>query len=222
MSYRRVLPNGLVVRATLPADAQQLEALQNAVFPTLDDSQRLKAPHYLKHIELFPRGQFVAADGERVVAMTTAIRLSDAFLHRAHTFNDVIQGGFCTSHDPRGEWLYGVDMGTHAQYRGRGLARALYVARHQTVRELGLRGQYTMGMISGYGSLAGKLSAEQYYAKLLKGDLNDATVNAQMKIGFEPHGLVPEYLTDPSCKNYCVRLILPAEKAIADEDNFYI
>ena len=43
-----------------------MEALQRVVFPTLADEQRFKAAHYLKHIELFPEGQFVGLDDERV------------------------------------------------------------------------------------------------------------------------------------------------------------
>jgi len=66
--YSRVLPNGLVVASAEAAHADQLEALQRVVFPTLADDERFKAAHYRKHLELFPEGQFVGLDGDRVVA----------------------------------------------------------------------------------------------------------------------------------------------------------
>ena len=67
-AYRRALPNGLVIASARPEHAAQLEALQRVVFPTLADEERFKAAHYLHHIELFPDGQFVGLDGDRVVA----------------------------------------------------------------------------------------------------------------------------------------------------------
>ena len=62
MWYYRKLPDGLVVLHTRPEHAAQLEELQRICFPTLDDTERFKAPHYLKHIDLFPDGQFVVID----------------------------------------------------------------------------------------------------------------------------------------------------------------
>ena len=62
--YRRVLPNGLVIAAARPEHASALEVLQRVVFPTLADQERFKAAHYLKHLELFPAGQFVGLDGD--------------------------------------------------------------------------------------------------------------------------------------------------------------
>ena len=125
--------------------------------------------------------------------MTTAIRLTESFLHSPHTFDEVICGGNCSSHDDRGEWLYGVDMGTHPEYRGRGIARALYVARHTTVKLFKLSGQYTVGMLNGYSQYCETLSIDEYYQKFLDGTLKDPTVSAQIKIGFEVKGLIKNY-----------------------------
>lgn len=212
--YRLELANGIIICSTQAIHAVQLEKLQEKVFPSLADSQRLKREHYLKHIEIFPEGQFVALDGQRVVGMTTAIRLSEKYLAAKHRFDDLIQGGYCTTHDKNGEWLYGVDMGTDPDYRGKGIAKALYIARHNTCRILGLKGQYTMGMLSGYGALKSQMSAQDYYRKLSIGELSDPTVSMQIKIGFELKGLVEDYLDDPVCGNCCARLVLPVAKEI--------
>lgn len=214
MTYRKVLPSGIVVTSTAPEHAQQLEMLQDIVYPTLAETQRLKRANYLKHIEIFPEGQFVALDGDRVVGMTTSIRLPEAFLAAEHSFDQIIVGGFCTSHDPEGEWLYGVDVGTHPDYRGLGIARELYRARHDTCRRLGLKGQYSMGMINGYGAVRDRYSINDYYDKVISNELFDPTVSMQMRIGFEPKGLVKNYLEDPNCGDACVRLVLPAEMNI--------
>ena len=208
--YRRVLPNGLVIASARPEHAEQLEALQRVVFPTLADEERFKAAHYRKHLELFPEGQFVGLDGARVVAATATIRLHFDFDHVSHTFADVIQGGWLTSHEPDGDWLYGADIGVHPDYRGRGLAQALYAARQELVWRLGLKGQVTAGMMSGFGAVKDQMTAEAYYEGLVAGRINDPTLSMQRKIGFEFRGLLKDYLKDPICDNYSVLIVLDA------------
>ncbi|HEU5057893.1 MAG TPA: GNAT family N-acetyltransferase, partial [Kofleriaceae bacterium] len=144
----RELAGGLRVCRTGPEQAAGLEELQRIVFPTLADDQRFKAEHYRHHVEMFPEGQLCVLDGARVVGMTSTVRLDLAGVAE-HSFADVIQGGWLTSHRPDGRWMYGADVGTHPDYRGRGIARALYAARHEAVRALGLDGQVTVGMPSG-------------------------------------------------------------------------
>src|SRR4029450_6911995 len=98
MWYYRRLPDGLVVIQTRPEHARQLEELQRVCFPTLDPAERFKAAHYRKHVELFPDGQFVALEADRVVGGTTTLRLAFDFDHVDHTFADIIQAGWLTSH----------------------------------------------------------------------------------------------------------------------------
>jgi GNAT superfamily N-acetyltransferase len=208
------LPNGLVITPARPELAVQLEALQRAVFPTLAEEERFKAPHYLKHLELFPEGQWVGLDGERVVAATATIRLHFDFNDRTHTFADIIQGGWLTSHEPDGDWLYGADIGVHPDYRGKGLAQALYAARQELVWRLRLKGQVTAGMMSGFGAVKHRMSAEDYYLGLVTGRINDPTLSMQQRIGFEFRGLLPNYLNDPICDNYGVLIVLDAARDV--------
>jgi GNAT superfamily N-acetyltransferase len=208
------LPGGIVIVSTRLELAERLAELQDIVFPTLAPSQRFRAEHYRKHVELFPEGQFAALDGDRVVGMTSTIRMDFDFEHPDHTFDEVIAGGFLTTHDPDGAWLYGADIGTHPEYRRRGIARALYGARHGTVRSLGLAGQVTVGMLSGYGARRDEMSIDEYYARVVAGELTDPTVSAQLRVGFELRGLVRDYLDDPVCDGCGATLVLPAEKDV--------
>ncbi len=203
-----------MVASARPDHAAQLEALQRIVFPTLADEQRFKAVHYLKHLELFPSGQFVGLDGDRVVAATATIRLHFDFADGSHNFADIIQGGWLTSHQPDGDWLYGADIGVHPDYRRRGLAQALYAARQELVWALGLKGQVTAGMMSGYGSIKHKMSAEEYYQGLVTGRITDPTLSMQQRVGFEFRGLLKDYLSDPVCDNYSVLIVLDAAKDV--------
>lgn len=216
MSVYRRFGAGLAVCRTGAEHADALEELQRIVFPTLAPEERFLAVHYRRHIELFPEGQFCVVEEStgRVVGMTSTIRMNFDFDHPNHTFADVIQGGWLTSHDPHGRWLYGADLGAHPAYRRRGIARALYAARHETVRALALDGQLTVGMPSGYGAVKHQMSAEAYYAELVAGTREDPTISAQRRIGFELRGLVPGYINDPVCDRYGIVLVLPAEREV--------
>ncbi len=214
MSFFRKLPDGLVVLNARPEHAGQLEELQRICFPTLRDEERFRAVHFLKHQELFAAGQLVALDGDRVVGATATVRLHFDPAHVDHTFADIIQGGWLTSHDPTGAWLYGADLSTHPDYRGRGIARALYAARQELVWRLRLEGQVTAGMLAGYGAVKATTPVETYYAGVVAGEIRDPTISMQIATGFEPRGLLANYLSDPVCDNYAVLLILPAEKQV--------
>jgi GNAT superfamily N-acetyltransferase len=212
--YFRELPGGVAIAQARPEFAAQMEELQRISFPTLAEEERFQARHYLKHMELFDGGQFVALDGGRVVGATTTLRLDFDFDHVQHTFGEIIQGGWLTSHQPSGAWLYGADISVHPGHRGRGIATALYAARQELVWRLDLKGQVTAGMIPGYSAVKHEMTAEQYYEGLLSGRLRDPTLSMQMSVGFEPRGLLANYLNDPVCDNYSVLLVLDAGKSV--------
>ena len=73
---------------------------------------------------------------------------------------------------------------------------------------LGLRGQVTAGMIPGYSAVKGQMTAQEYYEGVLAGRFRDSTLSMQMNAGFEPRGLLANYLNDPVCDNYSVLLVL--------------
>ena len=208
------MDNGLVVQHMQVKHVQQLEELQKIVFPTLASDELINSRHYVKHLEIFPEGQFVITDKDKVIGMTSTMRSSFNITEYHHTFKETIAGGWMTNHNPDGDWLYGLDIGVHPDYRGLGLARVLYRARHDIARQLKLKGQITVGMMSGYGAISREMSGEAYYKELVAGKRFDPTISTQMKIGFQPVVLMPDYVNDPVCGNYGVLIKLDIEKDI--------
>lgn len=218
--HSRTLPDGVTITHSRPEFAAQLERLQRTSFPTLAEEERFEARHYLRHMELFGEGQLMALDGERVIGATTTLRLDFDFAHINHTFAEIIQGGWLTSHQPNGAWLYGADISVHPEYRGRGIGTALYAARQEVVWRLGLKGQVTTGMMAGYGAVQDQMTAEHYYEGAISGRLHDPTLSMQMALGFEPRALLANYLKDPVCGNYGVLLVLDAAKDVRGATRF--
>ncbi len=204
--YSKAVADGILIMNTQPEHAVQLEELQKTVFPTLAKESLMRAEHYLHHIKIFQEGQFVAVKDGKVIGMTSTIRYT-LNMNDNHTFNAVLDGGYMNTHKPDGQWLYGMDLGTHPDFRGKGIAGYLYDARQELVYKLGLKGQYTYGMLNGYGARKNEMSAEEYYRLMIANKIKDPTVSRQIKNGFVPHGLVHGYIVDPVCDDYCVLII---------------
>jgi GNAT superfamily N-acetyltransferase len=196
----------ILITHTRPECIPQLVELQIVCYPTLADSSRLKAPHFDSHLRIFPEGQWVALDDVRVVGMSAGFLYTFDFDHPHHTFDEIIDYGFFTRHDPQGQHFYGADVSVHPDYRGRGLARRLYEARKELVRRRALRGIVTGGMIPGFAQYKSTMEAEAYVARVIAGDIFDPTLSVQLRQGFRVRGLLPNYLPDTATDGWSVLL----------------
>ena len=213
MHYQKILEGGFMVRLMQADDAQQLEALQYLVFPNLADDEILHAPQYRKHVEIFPEGQYVITDNKKIIAATTTMRYHlDENDNAHHTFFEIMGGGWLTTHNPDGEWMYGLDMGVNPAYRGKGLAKELYRARQYACTTLHLKGQMMVGMLNGFAKYKTEMDIDGYFQKVKAGEIFDPTVSVQRKIGFEIRGLMKDYLNDPTCGNAGAVMVLEVSK----------
>jgi GNAT superfamily N-acetyltransferase len=210
--YRKELPQGYIIQQTEARHAKALDALQRLVFPTLAEEERMAERHYLYHLEVFPEGQMIMLNGNEAIGMSSSIRYHLTL--EDHTFLGISDNLWFNTHEPDGDWLYGMDMGVHPNYRGLGLARHMYRARQDVCRSLGLKGQVIVGMPNGYANYAREMSLDEYYEHLLEGRIYDPTVSTQMRMGAEPQGLIHNYLDDPQCGNAGVLMILSVEKEV--------
>jgi GNAT superfamily N-acetyltransferase len=194
----------ILITNTRPDFIPQLVELQIICYPTLADSSRLKAPHFESHLRIFPAGQWVALEGERVVGMSAGFLYTFDFDHPHHTFDEIIDYGFFTRHDPEGQHFYGADISVHPEYRGRGIARCLYDARKELVRRQGLRGIVTGAMIPGFAQYKSVMAAETYVARVVAGEIFDPTLSVQLRQGFHVRGLLANYLPDSATDGWSV------------------
>ena len=200
-------PHARILPAS-PEHAAALERLQVVCFPYLSEQERMKQEHFLAHQTVFPEGEFVAitdrSPAGAPLAEEVVIGLGSGFLtrfdieHPDHSFIDVIAGGTYANHDPDGDWYYGADMSVHPDYRGKGIGTALYRARQDLCRRLGLRGIVAGGALPGYAAHSASMSVEEYVSKVAAGELRDPTLSFQIANGFEALGIIEGYMTDPA------------------------
>jgi GNAT superfamily N-acetyltransferase len=173
-----------------------LAAHQRLCYPTLADYELMTEEHFASHLRLFPAGQHVALDGDRVVGQSSTFRISGEIVFAPHSFHDIMAAGFFTNHDPHGDWLYGADMSVHPDYRGRGLAGKLYAARKELIRRLNMRGMVAGGMLPGFNRYKDELSVEEYVERVSRGELTDPTLTPQLRSGFVARGVLRDYIDD--------------------------
>ncbi len=195
------------VESARPEHARALARLQEIVFPYLSDDERMKEEHFRAHQRVFPEGEFVALtdrspDGtplpeEVVIGLGSGFRTRFDLSRPDHSFLEAIAGGTYANHDPEGDWYYGADMSVHPDYRSKGIGSALYRARQDLCRRLGLRGIVAGGALPGYADHRGELTVADYVAKVAAGELRDPTLSFQLANGFEALGVIEGYMTDP-------------------------
>ena len=197
-----------VVRSD-PWMADALAEIQRACFPTLHPAQLIRAEHYRAHLTVFPEGQHAVVERATgtVVASSTDFRTRVDFGRYQHRYMDAVAGNWLTHHDPEGDWLYGADVGVHPAHRGRGLSTLLQGAQHALARRLGLHGRVAGVLPNGYPRVAGDQPIEAYVAAVVRGQLSDPVLSAQLRRGYEVHGIIPGYVEDPSCGGFGIFVV---------------
>lgn len=202
------MPADIRVVNTRPQHAAALEAVQRRVFAHLPEYAQYSAAMYLRHLEVFPEGQFCALlleNGEQLaIGATTTFRTAD-FDHIRQPFTEGVS--WLAFHEPEGEWLYGADLSVHPDYQRRGVGSALYAARAGLAQRLNLRGEVAAGLLSGYYRYHESMSIDDYAAKVAAGELHDPTVTMQLRNGFVLREVLYDYVDNVESAN-CAALIV--------------
>jgi len=198
------------IRTATLADVTQMQEVQTVCFPTLAPDELLSKEHFANHLRVFPEGQLVVTDNDKVIASSSTLRLN--FPKLGHTFMEVTDNLWITNtHLPDGAWLYQFDIGVLPAYRGLKLSTELYNAQQELVKQLGMKGQVLVGMTIGYGKYKDRYSIQEYCEKLKNNELTDPTITPQRKAGFQWIQPIFNYLDDPIAGNCSILMAWPLE-----------
>lgn len=183
----------LFVRNAKTEDIEAIRSLAQMVYPEM--------PAYLPdalrgQINNFPEGQFVAVFEARVSGYCAAIRVTGEMALRKHTWAEITGAGYASTHVPDGEYLYGMEVFVDPSVRGMRVGQRLYEARKQLCRRLGLKGIVFAGRLPGLRRRWKKVgSAENYVRMVQEKKLRDQVLSFQLQQGFEPLGVLENYLS---------------------------
>lgn len=210
----------VIVRNTRPENFDAIIAMTQEVYHA---SPAWSVAQLTSHLEIFPEGQFVAVEKNRprVVGMAASLIVLWDDYDMTTSWRDFTEHGTFQNHNPEGRTLYGAEVMVRPAEQGRGIGKKLYQARRALVRHLGLLRTRAGARLCGYYRYADRLTAEQYVLRVMAGDLSDPTLSFQIKQGFLPLAVAPDYLHhDPESLGYAAVIEwLNPEVATAEDFN---
>ncbi len=144
-------------------------------------------------ITRFPEGQICIEDNGVAVAIALSLIIDFSLFGEQHSYEQIVRGGTFKSHDPEGDYLYGIDVSVDPEYQGMRLGRRLYDARKELAENLNLKGILLGGRISDYHKFSGEMSAQQYIQKVKNKELFDPVLSFQISNDFHVRNLLFDY-----------------------------
>lgn len=182
----------LVVRHAVAADIAGIVTLVERAYPGMAAYTRgmLRG-----HINAFPEGVWVATYGDQVVGYCATIRISEKRALEPHNWQEITGGGFGSTHEENGEYLYGYEICVDPQMRRYRIGQRFYRERRRLAEALGLKGIVIAGRIPGYERRRAECETPQAYVDAVKArKIRDPVVNFQLRNGFELLGVLENYL----------------------------
>jgi predicted amidohydrolase/ribosomal protein S18 acetylase RimI-like enzyme len=142
---------------------------------------------------LFPEGQVCIEDNGEPVAVALSVIIDFSLFGDQHTYDQIIGNGTFTSHDPEGDYLYGIEVFVDPEYRGMRLGRRLYDARKEIAENLNLKGILLGGRIPGYHKVSATMTPQQYILKVKDRELYDSVLTFQLSNDFHVRNLLDDY-----------------------------
>lgn len=203
--FRRDRPVPALIRNYGEKDFAGLIEIQRECFPPPFPSELWWNKEQLyNHISLFPEGALcVEVDGVLAGSMTCLLVDFDE-RYPDHTWEEMTDGGYIRNHNPNGNTLYVVDISVRPAYRQLGLGKWLMQSMYELVVHKGLARLLGGGRMPGYHKKAKELTAEQYLAMVLRGELQDPVITFLLRCGRTPLKVVSGYLEDEESCNYAV------------------
>ena len=182
----------IVVRNTVAEDFDGITAMTRRVYPATPPWSQAQLQ---SHLRVFPDGQFVAVDGDRVVGMSASLIVLWDDYDLDTSWRDFTAEGTFANHDPeRGKTLYAAEVMVDPAYQGRGVGGKLYAARRALVKRLNLRRIRAGARLRGYHRYADRLSPREYADRVASGAIYDPTLSFQLKRGFKVLAVTSGYL----------------------------
>ena len=199
----------LIVRNAVPGDIPGIRALMAKAYAPLGAAGVYSEAQLLGHQNQFREGQFVAIFENTIVGYCVTFRISGEVALKPHDWVTITGRGFASRHDTKGDWLYGMDVCVDPDFRGLRIGQRLYNERKRLCQHLRLKGIVFAGRMPQLARRWGSVgSAEKYLELVLAGKLRDPVIGFQTRNGFQPIGVLHDYLpVDHESRGFATHMI---------------
>ncbi|RZV36046.1 MAG: GNAT family N-acetyltransferase [Sphingomonadaceae bacterium] len=200
----------LEVRPTKLSDVRAIADLVRRVY---DDMPAYTHGEIRGQINNYREGCFVAKLDGKLVGYCASMRLSERVAFSDHSWDEVTGNGFGSRHNAKGDWLYGYEMCVDPKTRGTRIGRRLYEERRALAERLDLTGIVFAGRMPGYARATRRKhnraeTPQGYLDMVLEGKIHDPVLRFQLANGFEPEGVLENYLPeDKASRANAVRMV---------------
>lgn len=155
-------------------------------------------------ISNFPNGQFIAEYRGEIVGYAASFRIDEATALFPHTWSEITGGGYASRHNATGDWLYGMEVCVDPKMRRLRIGQRLYDARRDLCEAEGLKGIVFGGRMPGLARRRKNYETpEAYLEAVVARRINDPVVGFHLQSGFEPIGVLHNYLKSDAASLGC-------------------
>jgi ribosomal protein S18 acetylase RimI-like enzyme len=196
-------PIPAVIRNYEERDFPELIRIQEESFPPPFPCELWWNKDQLKnHVTLFPEGALCIEVDSQIVGSMTGLLVDFDPNHPHHTWEEITDNGYIRNHQQNGKTLYVVDIGVRPSYRKLGLGKWLMFSMYDVVIYKGLQRLLGGGRMPGYHKKAEDMTADQYLASVVRGEIRDPVITFLLQCGRIPIQVVENYLEDEESCNY--------------------
>lgn len=195
----------LRIRNLRMSDYPDISNIMNKVYSGMGGAWDLD--EFRRLLSLFPEGQLCITDKDTVVAAALTLIVDYARHGENHSYEDIVSDGYFRTHDPDGDYLYGIDLFVHPDYSGMRLGRRLYDVRKELCESLNLKGILVGGRMPGYSKYSHELTPMQYIEQVKSAKLSDPVLTFQLANDFHPKRVLKNYIpSDTESGSYATLL----------------
>jgi predicted amidohydrolase/GNAT superfamily N-acetyltransferase len=154
---------------------------------------------------IFPEGQIAITVNDIVVGCALSIVVDYDVFGDSHSFKEITGNYTFSTHNPKGNTLYGIEVFIRSDYRGKRLGRRLYDARKELCENLNLKAIVFGGRIPGYHEYMNQMTPKEYIQKVKGREIIDQTLTFQIANDFHVKKVLKNYMPgDEESGDYAV------------------
>ncbi len=196
----------LIVREAHFNDIPAIVALVKKVYKDMPGYTEEMIRGQITH---YPLGHLVAVLDDQIVGYSASLRIGGEKALKNHTWKEITGGGFATTHDERGDYLYGYETCVDPELRRLKIGERFYNRRKTLVKYERLKGIVFAGRIPNYHKRKNKVrDVAEYVQQVIDKKIVDPTLGFQIRNGFEVIGIMENYIpSDRESVGFAIHLL---------------